>query len=327
MLHKMRNILNRFFEYIASSSLLSFNEINWDSMFYNLKYPKNPYIKYVLKFLNERSSSIIAKWKSGKAIYEFPAQEVLKGLNEIIKDKKFYNETVFSDLKIIPEGKKLIEKGIYNLRRHEIIRINRNLLESIFPESIAGSESMKPIWTARMFSPPKSPFSFDIYGDIEEGAIEISKIDDETIMISGTCKGLMDFCEIILNELKRMNVRYNDEFFMDGEIIFREEYGPFYLLTKNSIPAIVILCGKEDDKTIIYRNGIGYELVQIQFDMEPSIIIYGGKKGINRFFNALSRLLSSNKLKGKMLLNGIMIEDIPLLTDESIDIIIKVIDG
>lgn len=63
-------------------------------------------------------------------------KSVMTGLNQLIRDKSFYDEDVFLGVKLNPTVKKLLNSNRERMKLGEVERLNRSLIESAFPNLI-----------------------------------------------------------------------------------------------------------------------------------------------------------------------------------------------
>ncbi|MEE2642161.1 MAG: SLC13 family permease [Planctomycetota bacterium] len=64
-------------------------------------------------------------------------EKLLAGLNALLQDKEFYDEDSFLGIKINPTAKSLLKKNRVRMKRSDVERMNRALLESAYPDQIA----------------------------------------------------------------------------------------------------------------------------------------------------------------------------------------------
>jgi len=118
-------------------SRLKTNDITeWSLFLEGLKTGKTKAHKYMYNSLDERSQNIIKKWQKGDRISEKAQKTIVRGLNTIIEKKDFYHKKKFEGFDPGIEGKALIKKGIGELKDVEVRRLNRLLVEAIYPKSV-----------------------------------------------------------------------------------------------------------------------------------------------------------------------------------------------
>jgi len=92
--------------------------------------------------LDPDSKRLINEWEFGNELDKKSLNTLIAGLNGVLKKKDFYDASDFTRLKIPLRGQRLMNKGLNNLSEIETKRLNRILLESIFPLEI---KKMKPV--------------------------------------------------------------------------------------------------------------------------------------------------------------------------------------
>lgn len=66
-------------------------------------------------------------------------EQIISGLNELLKKKDFYDEKSFKEIEYGSEAARLISEGPSKLEEADLASLNRLLLEAAFPQSIAKS--------------------------------------------------------------------------------------------------------------------------------------------------------------------------------------------
>jgi H+/gluconate symporter-like permease len=88
---------------------------------------------------------IVAAWPeelrssldAGHVLTQAQEAAMLAELNKLLKSKKFYNDELFFGISLNPVAKSLDKKAIERLGQADLMRLNRALLESLFPSAIA----------------------------------------------------------------------------------------------------------------------------------------------------------------------------------------------
>lgn len=112
---------------------------DWLVLMEGLKTGKTPTHKHLFNSLNERSQNIIKEWESGNLINNEAKKIIIQGLNSLIESKDFHHKKAFKGFLPGNEGPALIEKGVLKLSRVETCRLNRLLVEAIYPRCIIKS--------------------------------------------------------------------------------------------------------------------------------------------------------------------------------------------
>ncbi|MCD4784430.1 MAG: hypothetical protein K8T10_11470 [Candidatus Eremiobacteraeota bacterium] len=112
---------------------------NWSVFLAGLKTGKTPVYKHFYNSFDERSQNIIKEWKSGDTINIEAKKTIVLGLNSLIVRKDFYNKEAFKGFSPGSEGTMLIEKGSEESSGVEIRRLNRLLVEVLYPKHVKKS--------------------------------------------------------------------------------------------------------------------------------------------------------------------------------------------
>jgi len=125
------------------SPLLDINDIlDWRSITDGLKKGETPDKQRVYALLDAGCKKIIDKSKPGKVIKEQARLKLLEGLNNIIKNREFYSSDDFKKIKFNKEEKERLKKQKDNTDVDEIAKINRMLIETIYPHDIASMDKV-----------------------------------------------------------------------------------------------------------------------------------------------------------------------------------------
>ena len=111
----------------------------WADLIDELKDHRTPAQQRIWNFLNDNLKQELTGWKFQYTIKEDIKKSVVEALNELLNEWNFYDSESFEKVKIDKEAKSLLKKGVDNLSEDEIKRLNRLLLEAIFPDYIAKS--------------------------------------------------------------------------------------------------------------------------------------------------------------------------------------------
>jgi len=122
--------------------------LDWKAVLNSLKDHGTLDEQRIWGFLDETTRNKILEWKPGTDLTVSFKKSIIDGLNKIIERKDFYDKKAFSDIKIGKEGTELIDKGINNLDKKQILRLNRLLFEAIYPIAIARSNTMEFVYYA-----------------------------------------------------------------------------------------------------------------------------------------------------------------------------------
>ncbi|MCD4784240.1 MAG: hypothetical protein K8T10_10515, partial [Candidatus Eremiobacteraeota bacterium] len=109
---------------------------DWKRFLISLKDSDNKHTVFVYSKLSKEERNLIDEWNADCKIDEDLITDITIGLNRILLDKRFYKNELFRDLEIFQEAQSTSEKKGANLRSKEIQLLNRNTIESIFPNLI-----------------------------------------------------------------------------------------------------------------------------------------------------------------------------------------------
>jgi len=130
-------IMSVYNKYRESGYTFNMNDIiDWSKLVENLRNLDNDAKQRIWELLDSAQKGLIESWESVKAIDEKLKLAVIKGFNEIIRDRNFYTESAFKDLEIPDECRELLKKGIGNLSGSQIQKLNRLIFETIFQNEI-----------------------------------------------------------------------------------------------------------------------------------------------------------------------------------------------
>lgn len=124
---------------------LSFMKIedvqNWDVLMDVLNKQESEPVNRVWVFLNQDCKQIIENWAVGIPLDDKSKATMINGLNQIIKNGDFYDFQVFAQLKKTPECEKLITDGLDDITQIQVQRLNRLLIDAVFPDVVDEPES------------------------------------------------------------------------------------------------------------------------------------------------------------------------------------------
>ncbi|MFA7691969.1 MAG: phospho-N-acetylmuramoyl-pentapeptide-transferase [Candidatus Hydrogenedentes bacterium] len=87
----------------------------------------------------EGTRALLLAEQQQEDITEENRSTVLMGLNSVLRDKSLYEAALWPEAAFNPELTDLLQRGIQSLNERETVRLNRLLVESIFPDAIAAS--------------------------------------------------------------------------------------------------------------------------------------------------------------------------------------------
>ena len=120
-----------------NSPLFCLEEVSdWNALITKLKKPENPQEKIIRDLLDEETQNILNSWNPGEKISMEMKLLLVNQLNNIVISETFYNASIWGSSPLPSEAAHFVEKGTENLTPDETMKLNRLLLESIFPNSL-----------------------------------------------------------------------------------------------------------------------------------------------------------------------------------------------
>jgi len=123
---------------INEASLFNRGDIlDWIGLIERLKEHENQNEHYIWNMLDKKTREYINDCKSETTIDDELKDMIIFDLNKVVDEKNFYSSEELSDIKLSRECRILLKKGIDSLDRKKLRRLNRLILESIYPHEIA----------------------------------------------------------------------------------------------------------------------------------------------------------------------------------------------
>jgi len=146
----------------SSYSIQPFDVVYWNTFLEILKKHDNPYIARIWEFLDPETKEILENLDLSQPAKRDVLDKILKGLNDVIANRDFYDPNVFDGVQVSPEAYSLVQKGMDKLSQKQAMRFNRILFESLFPMIIDKSSPPMPEKLQRFY-----PFSL-IYHNLNK---------------------------------------------------------------------------------------------------------------------------------------------------------------
>ncbi|MCE1246757.1 MAG: hypothetical protein LWY06_08945 [Firmicutes bacterium] len=125
------------------SSLFTMDSIlDWQLLLTSLKDNRTTSSERIWCFLNKQCKEQIGNWTSGDQIDESLKHSIIKGFNEIIDKKDFYDSGAFKELEMPEEGKKSLKEGLEKLNKSDLQKFNWLIFESVYPQKIAKNQKI-----------------------------------------------------------------------------------------------------------------------------------------------------------------------------------------
>jgi uncharacterized protein YjbI with pentapeptide repeats len=96
--------------------------------------------KIIRDSLSDQSTNIVNQYERAQSLDEASKASVIRDLNAFLEKKDFYNEDSFHSVYPNDEAKALLEQGADKLSNKTLARLNRLLIEAVFPYDIAKSK-------------------------------------------------------------------------------------------------------------------------------------------------------------------------------------------
>ncbi len=116
---------------------------DWNILFAKLKKHETPQVEIIWNLLDEEMKKNLSVWNPGENVTTEMKLLLLNQLNTIVVSETFYDAATWGNSPLSPDGAKLAEKGKENLTPTETMKLNRLLLESIFPDSLKKASEWK----------------------------------------------------------------------------------------------------------------------------------------------------------------------------------------
>ncbi|MCD4782298.1 MAG: ankyrin repeat domain-containing protein [Candidatus Eremiobacteraeota bacterium] len=124
---------------VKGSYLLIMDDIlDWNAFIAGLKKHDNPSVDRIWELLDEDSEEIIMKSKTGEELDKDAKLTVINGINRIMKMDDFCSRSAYENIKLNPECGKCLNKFHENPGQVNPEKVNRTLIESLFPKIIKG---------------------------------------------------------------------------------------------------------------------------------------------------------------------------------------------
>jgi|GEM_PF-7089685 len=121
-----------------SGTLLPEEILDWQALLTSLKNPASPDKERLREFLDETANENINNWNRNTLLCEDFRISIINALNGVLEKRDFYDSGALCDMKLNEETKGLL-RVMDRLGRSDIQRLNRLLLESMYPKEIQKS--------------------------------------------------------------------------------------------------------------------------------------------------------------------------------------------
>ena len=111
--------------------------MSWDRLLLRLRTHDCPIKKRIADFMGEDAQRVIRSWTPKIIMGREDKKILIDGLNRLLQDRGFYKKEIVSDFQWDEEGEWLVRKHKKGVTDKENTRLNRILLEGIFPDDLA----------------------------------------------------------------------------------------------------------------------------------------------------------------------------------------------
>lgn len=128
---------------VSASFLYPRDVIDWElleRMLVNAeKSQPNAAIAKIWRLFPPETRRIIETARIMERIQEEDRTAVLQGLNSVLRNRDLYEAALWPEAALRPELTDLLQRGLNTLNERDVVRVNRLLIESVFPQAVAES--------------------------------------------------------------------------------------------------------------------------------------------------------------------------------------------
>lgn len=126
--------------FIKDTSEFGENDINdWGGTIKMLQEKREPEYLRVLSLLSPANQDFVKSWSPQKGIPQQYKDSILNDFENILNDRNFYTPELFQGIPFPDDAKKFAQQGTYRISQKQLRKLNRRLLEQLFPGKIAVS--------------------------------------------------------------------------------------------------------------------------------------------------------------------------------------------
>lgn len=117
--------------------------------------------QHIRAMLDPVSQDIVAQYLQGKTITPKVRRRLIDDLNAVLARRDFYKVEVFARFRLAPDGQELANAGVDGLSKDQLMRLNRRLLEAVYPAELAPMKT-----DTRYATLMHSPWLSEIWKDV-----------------------------------------------------------------------------------------------------------------------------------------------------------------
>ncbi len=118
-------------------------------------------VQHLRSRLSPVSRDILAQYSQGRTLTAAVRKRLVEDLNAVLSRRDFYSAAVFAGYALPDDGQELVNAGIDNLSKDQVQKLNRRLLEAVYPAELAKMKG-----DVRYATLMHSPWLSEIWGDV-----------------------------------------------------------------------------------------------------------------------------------------------------------------
>ncbi|MCE1248631.1 MAG: phospholipid carrier-dependent glycosyltransferase [Firmicutes bacterium] len=135
----------------SSSNLTMTDVIYWDTFIESLAKPETPQMIKLQSYLSPGTVQFLLSHKPETPPDVAGVKQFVAEINQVLSRKDFYSPDLFDESYFTDEGKELLAKGINNLSDNQTRRLNKIILESLYPMVLVKSPIPLPEDQMKLF--------------------------------------------------------------------------------------------------------------------------------------------------------------------------------
>ncbi|MCU0606375.1 MAG: PorV/PorQ family protein [Candidatus Edwardsbacteria bacterium] len=151
-------------ERLATASPIRLNRVVLEESFPGMVRPiaeQRSAPQHIRVLLDPVSQDILAQYLQGKTITAKVRRRLIDDLNAVLARRDFYKVEVFARFRLAPDGQELANAGVDGLSQDQVMRLNRRLLEAVYPAALVPMKT-----DTRYATLMHSPWLSEIWKDV-----------------------------------------------------------------------------------------------------------------------------------------------------------------